>query len=232
LIDQRKFVISPLFLLFTGIFITCLLIANITAGKIIRVFGNILPAAIIIFPITYIFGDIFTEVYGYERTRLVIWTGFIANLLMAGIFMLTILLPYPDFWENQTAYRIVLGATPRLMAASLIAYSAGEFTNSFILSKLKVITHGKKLWMRTIGSTIVGEGIDTILFITIAFFGSLPLPELGKLMVFQYLWKVGYEIMATPVTYLLVGWVKRHENMDTFDNRSNYNPFRLGVQNE
>jgi uncharacterized integral membrane protein (TIGR00697 family) len=228
LINQRKFVVSPLFLLFTGLFVTCLLIANIIAGKIIQIFGNIFPAAVIIFPITYILGDVFTEVYGYERTRMIIWIGFIANLLMAGLFMLAVIMPYPGFWKNQAAYALVLGTAPRVVAASLIAYIAGEFSNSFILSRLKVFTRGKMLWVRTIGSTIVGEGIDTIIFITVAFFGSFTLHALGKLMFFQYLWKVGYEIIATPLTYLLVRWVKRIEGIDTFDNRANYNPFLFG----
>lgn len=164
LIHHDKFPISPLFLLFTTFFVTCLLLANIIAGKLIQVFGIILPAAIIIFPITYILGDVFTEVYGFERTRLVIWMGFVANLLMMAVFTLTIILPYPDFWKDQTAYRLVLGITPRVVAASTIAYIAGEFSNSFILSRLKIFTRGKMLWVRTIGSTMVGEGIDTVLF--------------------------------------------------------------------
>jgi uncharacterized integral membrane protein (TIGR00697 family) len=228
LINQRKVQVSPLFLLFTILFVTCLLLANMIAGKLIQIFGNILPAAIIIFPITYILGDIFTEVYGYERTRLVIWIGFVANLLMAGVFLLTVILPYPDFWNNQTAYALVLGTAPRVVAASVIAYVTGEFSNSFILSRMKVFTQGKMLWLRTISSTLVGEGIDTILFITIAFFGSFTLPALGKLMFFQYLWKVGYEIIATPLTYFLVRWVKQKEGIDVFDNQANYNPFLVG----
>jgi uncharacterized integral membrane protein (TIGR00697 family) len=232
LTNHRKCEVSPLFLLFTVLFVTCLLIANIIAGKLIQVSGNILPTAIIIFPVTYIFGDIFTEVYGFERARLVIWIGFAANLLMAGVFMLAVILPYPSFWEGQAAYGLVLGTTPRMVVASFLAYIAGEFSNSFILSRLKVCTRGKMLWMRTIGSTIAGEGIDTILFITVAFIGSLPLPGLGRLMISQYLWKVGYEIAATPLTYLLVRWVKRKEGLDIFDNRANYNPFRLEVQND
>lgn len=232
MINHRKIEVSPLFLLLTGLFVTCLLISNITAGKLTQFFGNVLPAGIIIFPITYIFGDVLTEVYGYERTRLVIWIGFIANLLMAGVFMLTIILPYPSFWHDQAAYRTVLGFTPRLVAASLVAYIVGEFANSYVLSKLKILTKGKMLWTRTIGSTIVGEGIDSLLFIVIAFYGSLPLPVLGMMIISQYLWKVGYEVLVTPLTYLLVGWIKRQEGLDTFDNQANYNPFKLRVQHE
>ena len=229
---HAKSEISPLFLLFTALFVTCLLVANIIAGKLIQVFGMILPAAVIVFPITYILGDVFTEVYGFGRARIVIWIGFGANLLMAGLFFLTIIMPYPDFWKDQTPYRLVLGTAPRVVVASIIAYMAGEFSNSFILSRLKIYTQGKMLWVRTIGSTLAGEGVDTALFIAIAFSGSFPLSVLGELMLFQYLWKVGYEIVATPLTYCLVRWVKRKEGIDVFDYQADYNPFRWGVQHE
>jgi uncharacterized integral membrane protein (TIGR00697 family) len=226
-VSRFQFKISPIFLYLTCLFVTCLLISNIIAGKLTLIFGLTLPAAVIVFPITYIFGDVLTEVYGYERARLVIWIGFAANLLMSLIFMITVMLPYPKFWINQGSYAVVLGLTPRMVAASLIAYFGGEFTNSFVLSKVKILTKGRWLWIRTIGSTVVGEAIDTLLFILLAFIGSLPLNVILGMVWAQYIWKVGYEILATPLTYRVVGWVKRREQMDIFDYNADYNPFRL-----
>jgi uncharacterized integral membrane protein (TIGR00697 family) len=225
--DRLKQEISPIFLLLTCLFVTCLLISNIVAGKLALLFGLTLPAAVIVFPLAYIFGDVLTEVYGYKRARLVIWIGFAANLLMSVLFMITIALPYPNFWRNQAAYTVVLGLTPRLVLASSVGYWGGEFANSFVLSKIKILTKGRRLWLRTIGSTIVGEGIDTLLFIVLAFSGSLPLTVLIGMILAQYIWKVGYEIIATPLTYMVVGWIKRKEGIDAFDYEVNYNPFRL-----
>lgn len=219
--------VTPFFLILTCLFVTCLLISNIIAGKLIAVGGLILPAAVILFPITYIFGDVLTEVYGYRQARLAIWLGFIANLFMVVIFLTTIYLPFPAFWKGQEAYRTVLGFTPRLVVASLVAYFAGEFSNSFLMSKLKILCNGRWLWIRTIGSTIVGEGIDTLLFIGIAFGGQLPLVVLGGMMTAQYLWKVFYEAAVTPLTYLAVGWLKRKEGIDTYDYNVKYSPFHL-----
>ena len=221
--------VSPLFVVLACFFVTCLLISNIIAGKLIQVFGAVLPAAVILFPVTYIFGDVLTEVYGFKRSRLVIWTGFATNVFMAVIFILAISLPYPGFWKNQDAYAAVLGFTPRVVAASLIAYFAGEFSNSVLLSKMKLLTRGRWLWTRTIGSTVIGEGVDTLLFISIAFGGLFPVAALLSMMVAQYLWKVGYEIMATPLTYLMVRWVKCKEGLDIFDYGVRYNPFDLEV---
>jgi queuosine precursor transporter len=232
MINHGKKEISPIFLVLTCLFVTCLLISNIIAGKLAIFFGITLPAAVIIFPLTYLFGDVLTEVYGYERTRLVIWIGFAANILMSAMFMITIWLPYPAFWSNQAAYTTVLGLTPRLVMASLIAYFGGEFANAFVLSKVKVLTKGRWLWIRTIGSTAVGEGLDTLVFIVLAFIGAVPVAVLIEMVVAQYLWKVGYEVVATPLTYLVVGWIKRREAIDTFDYRANYNPFRLEETHE
>lgn len=219
--------ISPLYLILSCFFITSLLISNIIAGKMASFFGITLPAAVVLFPLTYIFGDVLTEVYGFKKARLTIWIGLFANLFMVLIFTLTLALPYPDFWVNQEAYKTVLGMTPRLVLASLVAYFAGEFLNSMVLSRLKVRTKGRMLWVRTIGSTIVGEGIDTVLFITIAFVGTMPFGALKNIMLAQYLWKVAYEILVTPLTYLLVGWLKKKEQMDVFDHDVKYNPFSL-----
>jgi queuosine precursor transporter len=221
--------ISHLYLIIACLFVTCLLISNIIAGKLVQIRGMVLPAAVILFPLTYVFGDILTEVYGFRRARLVIWIGFIANLLMAAVFTVTIALPHPTFWTEQGAFRTVLGFTPRLVAASLVAYWAGEFSNSIVLSKVKILTRGRWLWFRTIGSTLVGEGLDTLLFITIAFAGMLPAVVLFEMMLAQYVWKVSYEIAVTPLTYLLVGWLKKREDLDTYDRGIDYNPFRLEV---
>lgn len=223
---------SPLFLTITCFFITCLLISNIIAGKLSQFGEIVLPAAVIIFPLTYLFGDVLTEVYGYERTRLVIWIGFAANILMSVVFLITLALPHPAFWTHQDAYAAVLGFTPRLVLASMIAYLAGEFSNSFVLSRVKLLTRGRYLWLRTIGSSIVGQGVDTVIFIAVAFAGILPIALLTGMMLAQYLWKVGYEVVATPLTYALVGWIKRKENVDTFDDGANYNPFRLEETHE
>ncbi len=218
---------SPLFLFISCAFVCCLLISNIIAGKLITIYGIILPAAVILFPVTYIFGDILTEVYGYQKTRLIIWIGFIANLVMSLVFMITIIFPYPPFWKGQAAYEAVLGFTPRIVAASLIAYCCGEFTNSIILSRLKLLTKGRLLWVRTIASTVFGQGVDTILFILSAFWGIMPFNGLLAMIVAQYLWKVSYEVLLTPLTYWIVGWVKRSEAIDTYDYGIRYNPFLL-----
>jgi hypothetical protein len=221
--------VSSLYVVLGCLFVTCLLISNMIAGKLISVFGVVLPAAVILFPAAYIFGDILTEVYGFKRSRLIIWTGFACNLLMAALFMVVVALPHPDFWRQQNAYQVVLGMTPRVVAASLAGYFLGEFANSVVLSKMKLITRGKWLFSRTIGSTVVGEGIDTAVFITIAFAGTVTVPVLLGMMAAQYLCKVLYEIAATPLTYLAVGWVKKKEAVDTYDRQVKYNPFSLEI---
>jgi len=219
---------STLFLILTSLFITCLLISNIIANKLIQIGGLVLPSAVILFPITYILADVFTEVYGFTKTRQIIWIGFAANAFMSLVFMIAIALPYPDFFLNQAAYSIVLGNTPRIFLASLAGYCAGEFSNSIVLSALKKYTKGRFLWTRTIGSTIVGEGLDTVLFIIVAFAGSVPTSMLASMILAQYLFKVSYEVLFTPITYLVVGFIKRKEHIDTFDTGIVYNPFRLG----
>lgn len=218
---------STLFLILACFFVTCLLCSNIIAGKLCLLFGITLPAAVVLFPLTYLFGDILTEVYGFRSARLVIWVGFGANFLMVFVFMLTLILPYPAFWQGQAAFRTVLGFTPRLLLASLAAYFFGEFANAAVLSRLKLITRGRWLWVRTIGSTIVGEGIDTLLFITVAFSGTMPVPALGAMILAQYLWKVGYEAAITPLTYWAVNRIKRIERLDVTDVGVSYNPFRM-----
>ena len=219
---------SPLFLILFGIFLTCLLVSNVIAGKLVSIFGLTLPSAVILFPITYILGDIFTEVYGFKRTRLIIWIGFGANILMSAVFLAAIALPFPSFFKDQAAYATVLGMTPRVVLASLVAYWMGEFANSITLSLLKKATQGKFLWTRTVSSTVVGQAFDTAIFISIGFAGIVPGPVLAQMIAAQYLFKVVYEVVLTPVTYLVVGAVKRREGVDTFDKGVAYNPFRLG----
>ena len=219
---------SSTFLFLSSLFVTCLLVSNVIAGKLITVFGVVLPSAVMLFPITYILGDVFTEVYGFRKTRIVIWTGFAANALMSLVFLAAIALPYPGFWKGQEAYATVLGTAPRIVAASLVAYFSGEFANSIVLSLLKKATKGRYLWTRTISSTVVGQGLDTALFIAIGFAGQVPAAALLQLMIAQYLFKVGYEVVLTPVTYLVVGTIKRREGIDAVDTDVSYNPFALG----
>ena len=213
--------------LITALFVTVLLVSNIVAVKIVSIGNFIVPGAVFLFPISYIFGDILTEVYGYGKDRRVIWTGMICNLLMAGVFILVGALPSAPFWHNQNAYDAILGLTPRIVGASIIGYFVGEFVNSFVMAKMKLVTKGKMLWSRTIGSTLLGEFFDTLLFITIAFMGILPNSVLITLLITQYLFKVAIEVLLTPVTYWVVNFLKRAENEDYYDNKTNFNPFVL-----
>ena len=218
-------VISHRFVVVAGVFITCLIIANIIAVKLISIGGLILPAAIIIFPVSYIFGDILTEVYGYRWARRVIWLGFFCNLLAVLAIWLGGLLPSAPIWGSQQAYETILGYAPRLLIASFIAYLVGEFANSFILAKMKIRTKGRWLWTRTIGSTIVGQGLDSTVFITIAFAGTQPWGILGTIILTHWLVKTGYEALATPFTYAVVNYLKKKEGIDTYDYDTSFNPF-------
>ena len=220
---------SYLFVIIACFFVTSLLLSNIIAGKLITIGAMILPGAVILFPLAYIFGDILTEVYGYKRARMVIWTGFACNILMVGVFMLVMAIPSPSFFEAEGAFATVLGMTPRIVLASLIAYLVGEFSNAAILSRMKILTRGKWLWTRTVGSTLVGEGLDTIIFITICFIGTVPNAVLMQMVLYQYLFKVAFEFVATPLTYAVVGWLKRKEGVDTYDHGVSYNPFQLDI---
>ena len=218
---------SPWFLVITALFTTCLITANIIAVKLVLVGGVVFPAGVIVFPLSYLFGDVLTEVYGFGVTRIVIWLGFLCNLLAVIAFSVTGALPSAPFWHDQAAYTAILGFTPRLLLASLISYLIGEFVNSFVLAKMKIATKGRFLWMRTIGSTLFGEGIDTLFFISIAFWGSVPLPAIISLILSQWVIKVLYEVVATPFTYLIVNFLKRQESLDTYDYNTNFNPFLL-----
>ena len=216
--------VSNLFLVIAVSYVTCLLLSNLIAGKMWAVTENItLPAAVILFPITYIFGDVFTEVYGFKRARILIWLGFGCSFFAVMIYLITISLPHPGFWNNQDEYVVVMGTTPRVALASFIGYLFGEFSNSMVLSKLKVKTKGKNLWLRTILSTVIGEGFDSIIFIGISFWGTMENSVLLQMILFQYLFKVVYEILFTPITYAVVKWVKKNENIDVYDYDIKYN---------
>ena len=226
---QTRNEVSSLFMIITVAFVTCLIVSNITAVKLITLGNIILPGAIVVFPITYIISDVLTEVYGYRRARRVIWVGFAANILAVGTFIIVGMLPAASFWEDQKAYDTILGATPRILVASLIAYLVGEFTNSYVLSKLKIMTNGRFLWVRTIGSTIIGQSLDSTIFILVAFTGILPNNVLFMTILVQVLAKTAYECVATPITYLVVGWLKRVEKIDAFDRNISFNPFNTSV---
>jgi uncharacterized integral membrane protein (TIGR00697 family) len=227
--------VSQRFLVIAALFITCLITANIIAVKLITLgiepirhggfqFPGPLPAAIVIFPISYIFGDILTEVYGYRQARKVIWLGFLCNLIAVLAFWVAGRIPALDSGV-QNAYERILGYTPRLLVASFSAYLVGEFANSYVLAKMKIMTKGRFLWVRTIGSTIVGEGLDATVFIIIAFGGTLSWPLILGIILTHWLVKTGYEVVATPFTYMVVNYLKRKERIDTYDYGTNFNPF-------
>lgn len=214
-------------------FVTVLLVSNIaSAARIVQLrwFPFPLDAGTFLFPLAYIFGDILTEVYGYARARRVIWIGFGANALMSGIIMLVGLIPATPFGPSPSAYSEVLGLTPRIVGASLLAYWVGEFSNSFVLAKLKVWTKGRFLWLRTISSTLVGQGVDTAVFVCAAFLGAVdfPLQAIVGILIGNYIWKVSTEVIFTPVTYLIVGGLKRAEKVNYYDLDTNFNPFKPG----
>jgi uncharacterized integral membrane protein (TIGR00697 family) len=215
---------SHWFLLTASIFITCLITSNIIAVKFIYIFGLVLPAAIIIFPISYIFGDVLTEVYGYRQARQVIWLGFFCNLITVIAIYLGQILPAASFWDGQTAYEQILGYTPRLLAASFVAYLVGEFANSLVMAKMKIATKGRWLWTRTIGSTLVGQGLDSFVFMTLAFLGTIPAGTLMSTIVVQWLSKSAYEAIVTPLTYRVVNFLKKKERLEVFDYDTRFNP--------
>ena len=215
--------ISHRFVIIAAIFVTCLITANIIAVKPIDIgLPTALPAAIVIFPLSYIFGDIITEVYGYRWARRVIWLGFFCNLLFVFFAWIGGLLPSDPFWEGQGAYESIFSYTPRILAASFLGYLVGEFSNSFILAKMKIRTRGRWLWMRTISSTVVGQGLDTSIFITVAYIGMGWFTPL--MILFHWLMKVGIEAVATPFTYAIVGYLKKKEGIDTYDYDTKFNP--------
>ena len=211
----------------TGLFSATLLISNILDTKIFM-FGTLdLPAGIILFPLAYLFGNILTEVYGYAASRKVIWTGFASLILMIVFLELGRVLPAASFWTYQDSFNNILGHIPRIVIASISAYFIGEFCNSFVLAKLKVKTKGKGMPIRFVGSTIVGQAVDTTVFVSIAFIGVLPLYSLGSIILSAWAFKVGWEIIALPMTLPIVKWLKKVENEDYYDKETNFNPFQL-----
>ena len=216
-------------------FVTVLICSNLIGpAKIAQIelplWGTLtFGAGVLFFPVSYIFGDVLTEVYGYAQARRVIWCGFGALAFASIMASLVVALPPAPFWKNQDAYEIAFGSTWRIVLASMIAYFCGEFVNSLVLAKMKIITQGRHLWSRTIGSTIVGEAVDSSLFYPLAFYGSgiIPNENLPAVMLVQFFLKVGVEVLFTPLTYKIVYWLKRAENEDYFDNRTNFSPFHL-----
>lgn len=216
-------------------FVTILLLSNILgAGKVATVdlpgigdwpFG----AGILFFPISYVIGDVLTEVYGYGRARRCIWAGFAALLFMAFMAWVVVALPPAPSWSGQAAYEAVFGQVPRIVFASIIAFWAGEFANSYVLARMKIWTAGKHLWTRTIGSTFVGQGIDSLIFYPLAFYGLWDNQTLLIVLVTQFALKVGWEAALTPVTYAVVGWLKRREGIEIFDKGTDFTPFRTRV---
>ena len=213
---------SWLFVVVAGFFVTSLVVSNIIAVKLVEVSGQVFPAGLVVFPLAYILGDVLTEVYGFRAARAVIWLGFACNLLAIAAIQAAIHLPTAGFWPNQDAYETTLGTTWRLFLASLAAYLVGELANATVLARMKVATRGRWLWSRTIGSTIVGEGLDSLIFVTLAFAGTGA--SLANPIVTTWLIKVGYETLATPLTYAVVGYLKRHEGIDVYDTHTRFSP--------
>jgi len=218
-------------------FVTILLLSNVLgAGKRAEIdlpFLGLWPfgAGILFFPLSYVLGDILTEVYGYGRARRCIWAGFAATLFMAAMSWVVVALPPASDWPGQAAYESVFGQVPRIVFASVAAFWVGEFANSYVLARMKVLTQGRHLWMRTIGSTVVGQGIDSLLFYPLAFYGAdgWPVEAMLWVMLSQFLLKVSWEVLLTPVTYIVVGFLKRREGLDVFDRGTDFSPFKAAV---
>jgi queuosine precursor transporter len=209
----------------TTAFVVILLVSNLIAQKVCQIGPFAVSGAILLFPVTYIFGDIFTEIYGFAASRRAIWLGFFGTILLYVMGAIIIALPAAPGWHNQEAFAIVFGFIPRILAASLVAFWAGEFANSYTMARLKLLTDGRRLWTRTIGSTIVGQAVDTTLVIFLTFVGVVPLRTLGNMIVTGYVLKVAYEVLATPLTYAVINWLKRAEQADAFDRDESFNPF-------
>ncbi len=224
---EQKECFSKWFVLTAAIFVTCLITANIIAVKLVGMAGFVFPAALVIFPVSYIVGDVLTEVYGYRKAGQVIWLGFLCNLIAVAAIWTGGLLPAASFWDGQAAYNRILGYTPRLLGASFIAYLIGEFSNAFVMAKMKIATRGRWLWARTIASTLAGQGLDSAIFITLAFAGAIPIDGMISAVITQWLMKSAYEAAATPLTYLAVNFLKQQEGSDVYDNETRFNPFLI-----
>jgi queuosine precursor transporter len=211
-------------------FVAILLLSNVIgAAKVASVGGWEFGAGILFFPLGYVIGDVLTEVYGYSRARRCIWVGFAALLFMAFMSWVVVSLPPAPGWTGQEAYESVFGQVPRIVLASIVAFWAGEFVNSFVLARMKVLTKGRHLWSRTIGSTFVGQGVDSLIFYPLAFYGVWETSQVMTVMVTNWALKVLWEAVLTPVTYAVVNGLKRHEGVDIFDEGTDFTPFKTGV---
>ncbi len=211
-------------------FVMVLLCSNlIGAAKLTTVWGVTFGSGVLFFPISYIFNDVLTEVYGYARARKVVWAGFGAMIFASFMSYVVVSLPPAAGWNDQPAYEAVFGSTWRIVAASITAFFVGEFANSFVLAKMKVATSGRFLWMRTVGSTIVGEGVDSLIFYPLAFMGIWTTDQVMTVMMNNYLFKVGWEAVITPFTYIIVNFLKKAEHEDYFDRDTNFTPFSIEV---
>lgn len=236
LAPQRDLKSFKYFELLLSTFLVVLLISNLVGGKLCQ-FGPfqilgfhispfILGGAQLLFPLTYIYGDVFTEVYGFAASRRAIWMGFLASGLLSVMGLIMVAMPPAPEWHDQDAYLKIFGFVPRMVLASLIAYLCGEFANSFTMARMKVLTRGQHLWTRTVGSTVIGQAVDTTVFLTLAFGSKLDAVTIVSLIINSYLFKVIYEVLATPLTYWVVNSLKKAEGVDTFDFDTNFNPFR------
>ena len=219
--------VSVLFLMTGVLFAACLLISNILASKIIMIGSWSAPAGVLIFPLAYIINDVIAEVWGYQKARLIIWAGFGVNVLAALFFTLAIAMPPAPFYKGQEAFQSILGSSVRIVFASLMAYLVGSFLNAFVMSKVKVLTHGKGFSLRAILSTLAGEGADSLIFITVAFTGVFDASVMLEMIVTQAFLKTVYEVIVLPLTIVVVSKVKEIEGIDTYDEGISYNPFRL-----
>ena len=211
-------------------FVAILLLSNlIGAAKLATLGGFTFGAGILFFPIGYVIGDVLTEVYGYAHARRCIWVGFSALLFMAFMSWVVVSLPPAAGWSGQEAYESVFGQVPRIVLASIVAFWAGEFVNSFVLARMKIMTHGKHLWTRTIGSTVFGQAVDSLIFYPLAFLGVWSTSQVLTVMLTNWALKVSWEAVLTPVTYAVVGWLKRHEGVDIFDRNTDFTPFKTAV---
>ncbi len=216
----------------TGVFVAVLMISQVTAVKPVEIglFGLVITGADLIFPLSYLMGDVLTEVYGFARARTAIWTGLAANVLLSGALWLVGVLPGEAGWVaegGQRAWDMLLGLAPRIALASLTAYLVGEFVNSYVLARMKVAMQGRHLWLRTIGSSLVGQGVDTLIFFPIAYGGEWPWSLIWRIMAAAYMLKVGVEAVLTPLTYVVVGFLKRRTGVDVYDHDTDFNPFRM-----
>ena len=219
---DKKITYSGLYIILVLINITCLIVSNIIVVKTVQIFGLIFAASNMIYPVTYILDDVFTEVYGYKKARFVTWMSFLCNLIVVIFFAITIALPASNEFKYQTDLVNILGNTPRVLCASFLSFLAGSLSNAIVLSKLKVVTKGKFLFVRTISSTLVGEALDCIIFFPFAMYGTISNDALLHVMINAFFFKVGLEILFTPITYLVVSKVKKHEGIDTFDHEEEY----------